>query len=238
MQAVVIEHGRNLLAWESTRQAFVTQSTAEAELIGYNEGLQLGEAAAALLKVLEMDVAKRLQGDCKAALAQVLGDTGPWRTRHLRLRSAKLREALREPAMQWTAEHKPGADLSADGLTKALQGRAFDHFVQLLRMESCTDHGDMVTGPKVASVSVKQNSMVKAVAVGACVAAGVALLEIDPTVAGVVLVAGSVLWEVVGRAMKSPETRKKTATRSLNKNSKKGVKRAQWLVLTRAAWSP
>ena len=96
VQAVTAEHGPNLLAWESSRQAFITQSTAEAELVGYKEGFQMGDATAALCEVFEMPVKKSLIGDCKAALAQLLGDTGPWRTRHLRLRSSKLREALRD----------------------------------------------------------------------------------------------------------------------------------------------
>ena len=44
VQGILVLHGNNLLAWESTRQAFITQSTAEAELVGYNEAFQLGEA--------------------------------------------------------------------------------------------------------------------------------------------------------------------------------------------------
>ena len=56
VQAVVIEHGPNFLAWETSRQAFITQSTAEAELLGYNEAFQIGQAAAALLEVLEIIV--------------------------------------------------------------------------------------------------------------------------------------------------------------------------------------
>ena len=42
VQAVVIEHGPNVLAWETSRQAFITQSTAEAELVGYKEAFQIG----------------------------------------------------------------------------------------------------------------------------------------------------------------------------------------------------
>ena len=106
VQGVIVEHGDNILAWESTRQAFITQSTAEAELVGYNEAYQMGEATASLLEVFNVQVERKLKGDCKAVLAQILGDTGPWRTRHLRLRSAKLREALKETDGQWTATHK------------------------------------------------------------------------------------------------------------------------------------
>eukprot|EP00435_Cladocopium_sp_Y103_P008553 s384_g2.t1 len=79
MQAVVVERGTNILAWQSARQAFTTQSTAEAELVGYSEALQIGQATSALLDVLEIFTTKSVVGDSKAALAQLLGDTGPWR---------------------------------------------------------------------------------------------------------------------------------------------------------------
>ena len=219
VQAVVIEHGSNVLAWESSRQAFVTQSTAEAELLGYNEGYQMGEAAASLLSVLEMEVNRKLQGDCKAALAQILGDTGPWRTRHLRLRSAKLREALREPTMKWSAEHKNGCDLSADGLTKALQGRAFEKFVSQLRMESCTDH--FQPSPQVAKFSVGKRQTATSVAVGACLVAGLAMVGVDVTVASLLLATGYLLREVVGRAMQSPEDPQQDRNRTLQKKLQK-----------------
>lgn len=153
VQAVAVEHGSNLLAWESSRQAFVTQSTAEAELVGYNEGFQMGDASAALCEVFEMPVKKCLVGDCKAELAQLLGDTGPWGARHLRLRSSKLREALRGESPEWTAEHRSGTELVADGLTKALQGQAFRKFVELLRMMS-PDISESDSQPKVARLQV------------------------------------------------------------------------------------
>ena len=104
VQAVTAEHGPNLLAWESSRQALVTQSTAEAGLVGYNDGFQISDATAALCEAFEISVKKSLVGDCKAALAHLLGDTGPWRTRHLRLRSLKLREALNLQNGQLSAE--------------------------------------------------------------------------------------------------------------------------------------
>lgn len=38
IQGAVVEHCGNVLAWTSTRQAFVTQSTAESELVAFNVG--------------------------------------------------------------------------------------------------------------------------------------------------------------------------------------------------------
>ena len=110
VQGIFLQHCGNPLMWESSRQAFVTQSTAEGELVGYNEAYQAAEALAALLKCFNMPVEKILYGDNRAALTQCTGETGAWRTRHLRLRSAKLREALKEnTASGWTAEHLRGA---------------------------------------------------------------------------------------------------------------------------------
>ena len=48
-----------------------------------------------------------------------------WRTRHLRLRAAKLREALRDESSRWSAWHLSGTCLVDDSLTKSLLGQAF-----------------------------------------------------------------------------------------------------------------
>jgi hypothetical protein len=173
VQAVVVEHGTNILAWQSARQAFITHSTAEAELVGYSEAFQIGEATSALLQVLEICASKSLIGDSKAALAQLLGDTGPWRTRHLRLRSAKLREALRGPGAEWAAEHCPGGELVADGLTKRLEGSAFQKFVNMLRMKPERKNHVSQQEPRVAKLEGFPSHQVL---INACLVAAVALI--------------------------------------------------------------
>ena len=202
VHGILVEHGRNVIAWESGRQAFITQSTAEAELIGYNEAYQVGEAVGALMQVFEVNVSKKLMGDSKAAIAQLVGDTGPWRTRHLRLRSAKLREALQEQPGDWEVEHKKGGELVADGLTKSLQGSAFQRFFTMLRMASEPVGVKPSAAVKVARV-IKKASCNSTTLIGACTVAAVALLKDDPIVASLLLVAVYALREVVGRAMKS-----------------------------------
>ena len=131
VQGVLQSYGGNPLAWASTRQPFIAQSTAEAELLAYNESLQTTEALLSLMKVFERDVAGGLYGDSKSAISQLTLDTGSWRTRHLRLRSAKLREALQDPK-RWWVQHVQGTTLVADGLTKPLQGQSFLRFRQML----------------------------------------------------------------------------------------------------------
>ena len=54
-----------------------------------------------------------------------------WRTRHLRVRSSFLKEALDgvAPDGAWKLLHLRGTELVADGLTKPLAGQAFFKFV-------------------------------------------------------------------------------------------------------------
>ena len=133
----MVLHGLNLLMWQSTRQPFITSSTAEAELLGYAEGVQTGLSTMALLETLGFSVEEKvLKGDSRAALAICNMETGPWRARHLRLHAAKIRELLTDPAEKWSAQHCPGESLAADGLTKGLLGQAFKRFRSRLGMTS------------------------------------------------------------------------------------------------------
>ena len=67
----------------------MTQSTCEAELLAYNEAYQVGEAMSALFTALGVKTEKKLFGDSKSALSLCTGETGHWRTRHLRLRASE-----------------------------------------------------------------------------------------------------------------------------------------------------
>lgn len=80
--------------WTNGRQLFITPSTGEAELLGYSEGHQEAESVGGLLGALGMDVNYVIYGDCRAALSLASTDSGAWRTRHLRLRAHRLREAF------------------------------------------------------------------------------------------------------------------------------------------------
>ena len=112
--------GGALVAWESKTQPFATLSTTECELLGYVDGLTLGESVGAIVNVLEQNALAHegcyvLRGDNLSGLQLPRVSSGPWRTRHLRLRSHVLRERLQMKL--WHAEHIPGADLCADLLT-------------------------------------------------------------------------------------------------------------------------
>ena len=127
VHGVIVEQLGNLLHWQSARQPFIAQSTAESEVLGLCESHQTGLSVASLLEELHGEMGRRIYNDSKSALTQCLNDTGPWRTRHLRIRASKIREILREDPI-WTAKHLDGKLLVADGLTKALGPQAFQAF--------------------------------------------------------------------------------------------------------------
>ena len=139
VQGAIYMHGSNVLMWSSSRQGFITQSTAEAELLAYNESAQGAESVAHLLECFDLKVARRLIGDSKSGLVQLTGEVGSWRTRHLRLRSAKLRELIQHGVDGWHAVHRDGKELAADGMTKPLSiaGQAFVRFRSMLFMKDC-----------------------------------------------------------------------------------------------------
>ena len=135
------------MLWDSCRQAFVTQSTAESELVGHSSAHQAGEALSALIETVNnnQSLQKLLYGDNKAALSATGSETGPWRTRHLRIRAHALREAVRRLELGWQARHMPEAKLLADGLTKVLMGAAFNAFrlrAGVIKRETCDNLRD------------------------------------------------------------------------------------------------
>ena len=150
------------MAWQSATQPFVTHSTAEAELVSYCEALCTGRATEALLCAMwgepldNSNVFERvIYGDNAAAISLAYGNSATsWRTRHLRVRSNILKEALDEqgsyPGGCWKLAHLRGTELVADGMTKPLLGQSFAGFF-----------GDLGLKPpevKVASLKLGQNA--------------------------------------------------------------------------------
>ena len=139
---VLLMQGNAPISWTSNRQPFIATTTAEAEIIGYSESQQQADGLDQLLQVFGSNPMFNLYGDSRSALSLSTGEGGPWRTRHLRLRAAKLREILRmsregrdgRQNPKWTARHLPGVKLVADGLTKALHGQSFKSFRSRLHM--------------------------------------------------------------------------------------------------------
>ena len=134
VQGVVAMYGGVPVQWESSRQTCVAMSTAEAELYGYTEAMTMSESLEGVIAILEeqvvglaeeetVEVEKVIYGDSTAAISILCTPSGPWRTRHLRLRSHALKSKLQSDDL-WNIRHVPGNRLIADYLTKPIAPRA------------------------------------------------------------------------------------------------------------------
>ena len=135
IQGIAVFFGGSPVGWQSSQQPFATHSTAESELVAYCESLLIGRATEALLCAVWGEPQKSnlfsrvIYGDNLAAIGLANGTTcSSWRTRHLRIRAAILREAIEDTEMvhggAWQLLHLKGTELVADGLTKQLNGQA------------------------------------------------------------------------------------------------------------------
>ncbi|CAE7873672.1 GIP [Symbiodinium microadriaticum] len=112
-------HGGSLITWSSGRQNFITQSTCEAELVAWVQGLQDLESQLPLFRELLQGspVECCLLCDNKAAVAICQAPFGSWRSRHLHVRANVVKERL---SQGWTLQHLPGLEMLADIGTKSL----------------------------------------------------------------------------------------------------------------------
>ena len=144
LQGLVVCFGGVPIAWLASQQPFVTYSTAESEPVSYGEALNAGRSMEALIcsmpgATMENNSPERvLYGDNTAATGMAHRTaTSTWRTRHLRVRAAFLKEALdgEAPGGLWKLLHLRGMELVADGLTKPLSGQALYKFLDDLRIK-------------------------------------------------------------------------------------------------------
>ena len=178
-----------IIAWMTSSQPFVTQSTAEAELVGLSEANLCGQSVQGLLEeMLELKGSDKnleiiMYGDNSASIGMVSGSTGAsWRTRHLRIRAACLRQSLE--AKGWLLRHLRGTELVADGMTKQLSGQPWERFIEDLGgvrgavpttlTTSTTSTGELpstsdveqITGEKTDAKEIQQHLAMKAMAIG------------------------------------------------------------------------
>ena len=119
MQAIFILWKGVPVAWEATRQAFTTLSSAEAELVAMMHGVQLSEAVHPLIEeLIENDTVVSLLGDNEAALRSFQSTPSGWRNRHLRMRALAGRERIDANLLK--VSHIPGEVQLADIGTKPL----------------------------------------------------------------------------------------------------------------------
>lgn len=145
---VLVFWGESLLLWKSSRQPVVTVSTAECELVEIMEGVCSGEAIRVVMEeMLYMKVRSITFTDSSSAMAIISGDSGSWRTRHLRKRAQALRSRVLQA--DWLIRHIPGREMPADVGTKVLSTEKFEMLKKLLGMVAYPF--GLVDGPTTSS---------------------------------------------------------------------------------------
>ncbi|CAE7247999.1 unnamed protein product, partial [Symbiodinium microadriaticum] len=90
------------IAWKSSRQALVTTSSAETELVEAHHGSQQMESVDSLLQDIgERAESRALYVDNAAAITLATSEGGSWKTRHLKVRHQALRQKVED---KWLEE--------------------------------------------------------------------------------------------------------------------------------------
>ena len=133
------------VGWACTVESseLVALSTCEGELMAACEGFLMGRSNGELMKELfggcglsrELGPGLLLAVDNMAAVG-ILGNesSGNWRTRHLKVRSAAIHQALEEKVVK--VAHFPGTEQIADIGTKTLPATTLNQLKALMGMES------------------------------------------------------------------------------------------------------
>lgn len=101
-----------------------TASTAEAEFVGILEGALSGDAARVVLEeALDIRARAVSHTDNTASISNITGDSGSWRTRHLKKRAHILKVKVTQG--DWLLKHLAGTELPADLGAKVLSSEKF-----------------------------------------------------------------------------------------------------------------
>ena len=145
-----------LVTWLSSRQPFTAQSTAEAELLSTMSGYQLGRAHQYLAsELVGGNVRLTVLSDNKAALQIITVDNASWRTRHLRIRAAALKEEFQ--ADNVGIGYVPGVSNGADLGTKSVPLSRLRELLAILGLSSLTC--DVATPATASSARVHTSTM-------------------------------------------------------------------------------
>eukprot|EP00439_Symbiodinium_sp_Y106_P048300 s3792_g6.t1 len=105
--AAAVFFNDNPIVWRSSRQALVSLSTAESELLEAVDGAILGCSTRALLEELRgKPLFLYLHVDNQSAVMLLQGSSGSWRTRHLRLRANFVKEKMTQKEL--VVVYEPG----------------------------------------------------------------------------------------------------------------------------------
>ena len=135
----ILEYKGVPTVWRAGRQQLISMSSAECELVQVVEAGTYTESFMALLEDLgTKGVKAHMEVDNTAAVALVKGGCSQ-RTRHLKVRAAKLNQLLQQG---WTLGHCQGLYQKADILTKPLPSARLKFLCDLLNLGPITDGND------------------------------------------------------------------------------------------------
>ena len=140
LQTTLAYYNAGLIAWSSTKQGLTTLSTAESELVGITSLFTDLRALEPLVQEIHGGPLQlHMHSDSQAAIAICNTPSNNWRTRHLKLRAAYVREALESG--RYSLHHVNGTSMKADIGTKPLPAARFQQLVAALGMSelSLTD---------------------------------------------------------------------------------------------------
>eukprot|EP00439_Symbiodinium_sp_Y106_P048617 s1930_g6.t1 len=150
--------GGALISWAAARQTLIAAHTAESELYSLAEGHLMGKAfrptVAALSTVGEDEITCRLYCDNAAAVQLCVLEAGSWRTRHLRLRGAVIRQDLERE--EWSLAHLDGVYMPADLGTKPVGPARLEDLLKLCDL--WIPHLDVNDEPPRPSVAALRSS--------------------------------------------------------------------------------
>lgn len=134
----LIMWGQSPILWKSSRHSTFSNSTAEAELMELVDAASAGDAIRVVIEELvDGKIISVAFTDSSSALAIATGETGAWRTRHLRRRALNLR--WRVSRGDWAVRHLAGSEMPADLGTKILGA---ERFLKLREMLGMKDQGE------------------------------------------------------------------------------------------------
>ena len=180
-QAFFIVWRGSPLVWVSTRQAFTTLSTAEAELVSMIHAIQMSEAVLPLTEeLLETDMTMSLQGDNAAAVRAFECANSSWRSRHLRMRACAGRERIASGLLK--VNHLSGEFQIADLGTKPLNRPRILQLLDLVNIRPAAPPEGSRTSARV--LSRISSGTLSLQGLSAETVAGLALLAVVPKVSG------------------------------------------------------
>ena len=135
-QGFLIKLFRGPVAWKSSKQATVTTSTTEAELLALEHRVKEGFALERLFRDIQLGLNCGLKFHCDNTqrIRLVVEDNARLKTRlrHVNIQNMWLKQEYRKSRLAT-------AEMPADGLTKALPRQKFDPFVRHLGLVEIKD---------------------------------------------------------------------------------------------------